>query len=347
MAMRNGWATCVMGLPVCVLAGCLSSNALVDHVGPTNPPQPGTPYAIRPTPVLDRKPADDPNKPSAVTVLQGTTLADADKPAVPVELTPDKAPPVPPPALLPYHDRLPAEPLSTHAAKESPESPLLTAFRLVLGKKPAEAIDALQGYDKETQEILLALLPLAARLGEGGIDKASPQEIAVLVEQLNSLANQLRGRTALVVEKACFARRIEGFGVYDPLAPNPMFVAGYDGQHGDRSQFYAEVRNVLSKYDGKLYETHLTGRVEIYDSDGQCKWGKNLRDEPTLSLSLRQDFFVSFRFVPPPGLRPGNYVLALEIHDDTAPKGDAPPRIGRCKLPFRIGEALPTRAGDQ
>jgi hypothetical protein len=294
---------------------------------------------------------DDSKTPSTLTEplpeleIKRTSQPDAEKAASddpPIAKTPQVSPPSP----LPPSEQLPAQPVSVQTVKETPEPPLVTALRFVLGKKASEAFDALQGYDKPTQEILLALLPLAARLGEGGLEQASPQEMAALIDQLNQLSNLLRGRAALTLERACFARRIEGFGVYDALASNPIFIAGTDGHNGDRAQVYAEVRNFLSKFDGKVHEIRLTGRLEIYGSDGQFRWGKNYRDDATFSLSPRQDFFVSFKFYPP-NLRPGNYLLVVEVRDETLPIPEAHPRVARCRLPFRIGEPTPSYHGRQ
>jgi hypothetical protein len=357
MARRFGWASCAMGLHVCILAGCLHTDTKPLAQGETqSPPVAGlegvsgtsSPYGLRLTPVRfsDHKapPAAQPDPPPASEITR-TSQPDADKAAStddpPVPQSPQPLSPSP----LPPTEQIASQTVSAQTIKEAPEPPLVTALRLVLGKKAPEAFDALQGYDKPTQEILYALLPLEARLGEGGLDEASPQEMAALIEQLNQVSNLLRGRAALTLERACFARRIDGFGVYDPLASNPVFTAGADGQHGDRAQVYAEVRNFLSKYDGKVHEIRLTGRLEIYGSDGQCRWAKNYRDDATWSLSPRQDFFVSFKFYPPRDLRPGNYILVVEVRDETIATPEAHPRVARCRLPFRIGDPTPSYRG--
>ncbi len=354
MARRFGWATCVIGLHLCALAGCLHTDApRIAPGGPFNPPPAGpvatpvaySPYTTRATDLADngRPPPALPKLPVDAEVKrasQSPTPAEppVTRPAQPLPLAP-----------LPAPERLPGETVSTQAAKTVPESPLVAALRFVLGKKPAEAFDALHGYDKQTQEILLALLPVAARLGEGGLDHAPPEEIAALLEQLDHLANLLRGRAALTVEKGCFARRIEGFGAYDPLPADPVFTAGSDGQHGDRAQVYAEVRNAQSKFDGKVHTIQLTGRLEVHGTDGQCLWSHNYREGvgPTRSLSPRQDVVVNFQFRPPPNLRPGNYVLVVEVRDEMAAAPDAAPRVARCKLPFRVGDPVPARAGEK
>jgi hypothetical protein len=341
-----------MGLHVCVLAGCLHTDPKPVVQGDTQrSPAAGSdgrsdtrsPYALRLTPFLvnDRPAPGDVSEPPPDREIKRTSQPGVEETASPDDPPTAQTPLIPPPAPLPPSEQMPARTASAQRTEETPESPLVTALRLVLAKKAPEAFDALQGCDKPTQEILLALLPLAARLGEGGLDQASPQEMAALIEQLNQLSNLLRGRAALTLERACFARRIEGFGVYDALGPNPVFLAGTDGHNGDRAQVYAEVKNFLSRYDGKVHEIRLTGHLEIYGVDGQFRWGKHYRDDATFSLSPRQDFFVSFKFYPP-NLRPGNYILVVEVRDETQPTPDARPRVARCRLPFRIGE--PTAA---
>jgi len=267
-------------------------------------------------------------------LAQEKTVNDPElKPASQSDVEKPSAPDQPPSAPLPT----PIAPLEqTPAVEESPENPLLAALRCVLANKPAEAFDRLQGYDKPTQEILVALLPFAARLGDGGLDHASPQEVAVLLDQLNTLSLLLRGRTALALEKPCFCRKIKSFGLYEPLPANPVFQAAGDGQHGERAQVYAEVRNFLSRTDGKVYEIFVTGRLEIYGSDGRRWWVRGFRDDPARSLSARRDFFVSFDFYLPQGLPPGNYVLGVEVRDETLPTPESKPRVAQCKLPFRI-----------
>jgi hypothetical protein len=351
MARRYGWATWVLGLHTCVLAGCLHTEP--KKVGPDggqHPPagevpapgeSPRSPYAMRTTPIplVEPKRDVDLHQTPVENEITRTSQSNDVKPAEPPAGQPAQAnqpPPFPAPPDL----------VSTRSAA-APEPILLTALRSVLAKKPSEAFDALQSYDKRTQDLLLALLPLAARLSEGGLDQASPQENAALIDQLNTLSNLLRGRTALAIDKACFARRIEGFGVYDPMPTNPIFLPAADGQHGDRAPVYAEVKNFLSKFDGKLYEIQLTGRLEVYTAEGQFVWGRNYSNGPTCTLSSRQDFYVSFRFSPPPNLRPGNYLLVVEVRDENVPTADMQPRVARCKLPFRIGDAAPARVGEK
>jgi hypothetical protein len=338
MARQYGWAVCVVGLHVCVLTGCLGPSAHPDPEPVAPVPTPTAPSARSPyQPQLDEIHFDDrqatlaPEKTDNELEVKCALQSDVEKPSAT-----DQPVIAWPPAPFSSLEPTPSEPDSTHSAAASPENPLLAALRCVLANKPAEAFDLLHAYDKPTQEILLALLPLAARLGEGGLERASPQEVAALIDQLNTLSTLLRGRTALMLEKPCFCHKIKGFGLYDPLPSNPAFPAAADGQHGERAQVYAEVRNFLSRTDGKVYEIFVTGRLEIYGSDGRRWWVRGFRDDPARSLSARRDFFVSFDFYLPQGLPPGNYVLGVEVRDETLPTPESKPRVAQCKLPFRI-----------
>jgi hypothetical protein len=84
------------------------------------------------------------------------------------------------------------------ADKAPPESPLISALRALLANQSADALDQLRSYDAATREMLMTLLPLAARVGtgDGGLDHATPQETAVLLEQLRRVEGTLRPASA-------------------------------------------------------------------------------------------------------------------------------------------------------
>src|SRR5262249_35179763 len=97
------------------------------------------------------------------------------------------------------------------------EAPVLAALRCCLEKRPAEAVHILAVYDKRNQDVLLCLLPLAARLAEGSLSQASPQEVSAILTQLNSVMIPLRPMSALTISKMCYCRAIEKFGSYEPF----------------------------------------------------------------------------------------------------------------------------------
>src|SRR5262249_55330436 len=85
---------------------------------------------------------------------------------------------------------------------------------------PGAAIDLLQRYDPPSREVLLALLQVAAPLGEGGLDHASPQETAALLEQLNGLQAVLRRRAPPAVRKMRFCRALPAHRHDHPRPPS-------------------------------------------------------------------------------------------------------------------------------
>src|SRR5205814_216746 len=80
-------------------------------------------------------------------------------------------------------------------------------------------------YDQPNQELLLCLLPLAKRLTEGSLHQASRSEMTAIVEQLQNLAEPLRPRAELLMDKICFCEGVKRFGVYMPLPEDHAFQA--------------------------------------------------------------------------------------------------------------------------
>src|SRR5207248_8575554 len=93
--------------------------------------------------------------------------------------------------------------------EEKPEEPLVTALRCYLNKHPADALEALKRYDKPNQDVLIGLVPLAARLTERNVTDATPQDLAHLLDRINNAVTPLRPRAALDIEKICFCREIK------------------------------------------------------------------------------------------------------------------------------------------
>lgn len=220
-----------------------------------------------------------------------------------------------------------------------PDPPLVAALRCVLDHNPSEALDLLKQYDQTTRELLVLLLPLTARLGEGGLDRAPPQELNALLDQLNELSAALRARAPLTLKKVCFCRRINGFGDYEPLPPNPEFQGGTNDRLGGRVRIYAEVRNFRSVPKGNVYETYLVTSLRIQDARGQSVRGIQIpnQNRPTVTHSLRSDYFMNIEFSLPP-LPDGQYTLFVQVEDYTSLDGQpVAPRMAREKcIDFRI-----------
>jgi hypothetical protein len=211
-------------------------------------------------------------------------------------------------------------------AKPAPEPVVLSAMRCYLNKRPAQALLWLDHFDKPTQELLLYLLPLVARLGEGNLEHADRREIDALLVQLETMRAMLRLRADLVIDKMGFCSWIQEFGVYQPLEENHPFLPG------DVIELYAELRNFSTEQIGKRYRIQVSSRVEIRDYRGKLIWSHAFddRDHPAVSRSLRSDFHNRYSFPIPADIPRGNYTLWLSVTD--LPTG----RTAKRSLDFRV-----------
>jgi hypothetical protein len=236
--------------------------------------------------------------------------------------------PTPPPVLEP------PKPLPAAEPPRPPDAPLVQALRCVIEGRPAVALDLLQRYDPLSREALLALLEVAAPLGEGGLEHASPQETTALLEKLNGLQALLRRRAPMVIEKMCFCRDVRAFGKYSPLPPDYAFQTGGAGLPGELVQVYVEVRNVVCRPQGPVYQTDLNGRVEIHDFRGNRVWYQELECSPDRSRTPLQDNYVTLAFNVPRGL-PADSAYTLWVYvKDTGEEGVV--KVARRSLDFRV-----------
>jgi hypothetical protein len=207
---------------------------------------------------------------------------------------------------------------------QPPEEPLLAALRCYLNRRPAEALTLLARYDKLNQEMLLALLPLAAGLTEANLEKARPDHRAAVLAQLESLEEPLRARAPLVLDKICFCKSITGFGVYEPLPEcTPVF------RPGEWPEVYIEVRNFTCTPQGNRYVTRLAGTMRVLDMNRKEWWRDEMADRPDRRQSRQHDLFISWPFNVP-SLPPGLYTLWIQVTD--APTG----RTMHKSLDFRV-----------
>jgi hypothetical protein len=322
MAWRFGTLGVGTLLTISLTTGCVSPNNVSDPTPLADPVvrEPARERKLTPPPIVippvtepDRQVRIDPPPPPKQEEIQQ------------VQLQPAPLSPVPTARIM-------------HAPPEANEPPVLAALRCLLEKQSPEALEALQKYDKRTQETLLAMLPLAARLSEGGVEKMTPQERAALLEQLGKATASLRGPAQLSVEKMCYCRRISNYGMYDPLADDHEFAGGVEKRHGELVQLYVEVRNFTNRRNGAFYETALRSKLEIRDKHGGGLAARmDFPAQPDHSLSPRQDYFIHYQFYVPTRMEPGDYVLTIELHDENAPAGEVNgPRGAQRTLPFRV-----------
>ncbi len=343
MTRRVSISSLFVGLGACCLGGCFPGSVRQhdvdntadarDRFTPAVSVASGQPSAYHvqqsPPPFVEDLPAAEP---VAQAHFPDDPLPGASAPAV----KPDEPPqPVePPPA--------PEIPV-IQAEKAPPESPLLTAFRSLLANRSAEAVEQLQTYDAASREMLMTLLPMAARVGDGGIDHSTPQETAVLLEQLRTLEGVLRPRAALALDQVRFCRKVNGFGHYEPWPDDHVFQAGTAEQRGERMQVYVEVRNFASRLNGAVYETSLGGVVEVRDGDDKLISRLDFPPRVDRSQTPRGDYILNFQFYLPAPLPEGRYKLNVLVKDVLNPAtSDAATRNASPTHPISVGEPVST-----
>jgi hypothetical protein len=239
--------------------------------------------------------------------------------------------PEPPPLDKP---RVVYEAASPKAAPPKQE-PLLEALACFLKNQPQKALELLKGYQPSNQEVFLSLLPVLAELTHKGMDQLTPEEVSVIHEQLESLADRLRPRAQLLIPHMCLCKHIEGYGVYVPLPPNHVFRAGSGAEPGEPVQLYVELRNFSMAPCPQGYVTRLSSSVEICDAAGKQQWFHSFKDQegPLVRKAPWHDCFGGYYFYMPV-LPPGEYTLVVTIRDLTQPQT---PRLARKSVKLRVG----------
>jgi hypothetical protein len=178
-------------------------------------------------------------------------------------------------------------------------------------------MEALKRYDKTSQDLLLCMLPLAARLGEGSLQRATPREMSNTVSELNRVADTLAPRAELVIDKMCFCRFLKDsdkfgmFGVYEPLEEDHPFYPG------ERKRLYIELRNFTNERVSNGYQIRLKSHMQIRDYRGAIAWELGFPElRADITKSPRHDFCDQFGFVVQPNkVPPGRYTLWLRVTD--------------------------------
>jgi hypothetical protein len=191
------------------------------------------------------------------------------------------------------------------------DSPVVKAVRAFQENKPEEAVACLKGYDPATQQVLLSLLPVLGRVGEGKLQQMKPEEMDVLLEQLTKVPNMLRPRASLQANNVRLCREVHNFGHIEPFPDRHEFRAG------DIVYLYTELANFTCVPDalpGGGYTITLATSLELRDATGAVVWKADPKDVPDKVSSPPQDYYRNFR-LPIPNVRPGTYTLAIKTVD--------------------------------
>jgi hypothetical protein len=228
-------------------------------------------------------------------------------------VTPPPVDPTPPVTLASRETPLPALPSASGSQAEPRliEDPLVLALRSYINKRPEEALTVLKRYDKTTQELLLTLLPLVARLAEGGLLSGNSHEVAVAIQQMDDVRRMLSTHAPFEARQMCFCSHVDGFGAYRRIPDEHVF------QPGEPVIVYVEFKNFTSPWNGRMYAIRLGSQLEIRDYRNNLAWRQDfpLRDKEDLSRTQRHDFHKVYLFDIPRHIPPGAYTLVLHVTD--------------------------------
>jgi hypothetical protein len=244
----------------------------------------------------------------------------------PEPLTPPA--PVETPGVLPD---IPVEPLET-------DPPLVHAIRAFLNDQPKLALEHFQSLDPVNQELMKRLVPALVQATRKNLAQASPNEVGMLVDQLDEATALLTPRASLYIEKACFCDDVKNFGRYKPLPEGSAF------RPRALVTIYTEVRNVPSEpvtnpAEGEGFMTRLACSLEMRDAAGNVieieLTDTSRKRVPKLQVlkedftrSRLKDYFIMLWFETPS--RPGTYTVTFEVRD---------PKTGRAvskPMSFRV-----------
>jgi hypothetical protein len=216
------------------------------------------------------------------------------------------------------------DPINSIAAVGPPangdETTLVRAMKAFQANRPDEAVDLLKRLDPANQEVILFLMPLMVRLGEGNLSTMSPDELAMLIERLQTATGMLKSKASLRIDRALFCRGVRKFADVDPYEPRHEF------RPGDMVFLYAELKNFTCEpvlHSGppnsgaprsKGFGIRLGASLELRDARNGLVWRTDLAKND-FAQTPPQDYYHTYRFCVPDKLPPGTYTLWLTVTD--------------------------------
>jgi hypothetical protein len=287
------------------------SSTVVAPPEPVREPEASTSLKIAAPAAMEVQPAAP--SPTAFTAPAASTA-----PAAPVASTAPAAPAV-----------------STAAAPAVAETILFQALRAFQNDRPQEALEHLRRLDPTNQELLMYLMPLMVRLSEGGANALPPEELAMLIDRLQTASSMLKSKATLRADRVCFCRGVRKFADLD------TYEAGHEFRPGDMVFLYAELKNFtcepVAVPAGATAPAHgwnirLGTKLELRDVRNNLIWRTDL-NKNDFAQTPPQDYYHTYRFCVPDKLPPGTYTLWLTIVDK--PTG----RAVRKPVEMRIGQS--------
>lgn len=208
----------------------------------------------------------------------------------------------------PVDTAIPVLPAATPISANG-DTPLIRAVRAFQQNRPDEAVEQLKACDPVSQQALLSLMPTLVRLSDSKLQQIKPEEMDVMLEQLNRVPGMLRARGSLQANNVRLCREVHNFGHVEP------FPAGHQFHPGDIVYLYMELANFSCMPDQKGgYMITMASSLEMRDSANKVVWRADPKEIPDAVSSPPQDYYRNFR-VCVPGLPPGVYSLVVKTAD--------------------------------
>lgn len=183
-----------------------------------------------------------------------------------------------------------------------------------VGRQEGSAIKALDPLPQDEaslfRQIVLTLFSYFDR--DEALD-ASDQATRAL-DSLESAVHLLRQRAELRLKELVFCRRVTSYGAYVAFAKRDFTTR-------QRVLVYCAVENFASEQaqDG-MYRTQMSSVLTVYDTAGHRAWTKEFPDTEDRSSVPRRDYFHTYDFRLPLGLKRGQYTLMASVQDKLANK---------------------------
>lgn len=253
---------------------------------------------------------------------------------------PPALPTVPPAPALPVETvAMPSAPAASPApmAATVADTVLFQALRAFQNNEPQEALEHLKKLDATNQELLMYLLPLMVRLADGDAKALPPEELATMIDRLQTASSMLKSRATLRADRICFCRSVRRFADVDP------YEASHEFRPGDMVFLYAELKNFTCELvsvpapagaaaPAQGWRIRLAPKLEIRDASNNLVWRTDL-NKTDFAQSPPQDYYHTYRFCVPDKMPPGVYTFWLTIVDK--PTG----RTVRKPVEMRIGKS--------
>lgn len=189
--------------------------------------------------------------------------------------------------------------------------------------KQAPDLSAIATLPEEDQEIVSAVLDSLSNFRHTIRSDSNPL-LSRKVKPLMDLGERLRSRADLEVPTVQLCKRVDGYGVYEPI--EQRFVAGQQHQ----VIVYCEIENFMSQLNGQnLWETKVTEELVLYtENDGLPILREKPVVVPDVCRNRRNDFFIVRKLVLPPTIPVGRYLLKVTVVDQLAS------RVAEATLPI-------------